>query len=147
MFPMAIIKISSHLNTEAQLPPHPLSYYAYKILKCILHIYWAILHCNQKSSDFQVSSTSKNECDAAVLWLQSNRGLILSRQSPTVNYQNHWFNSLLLLQWNAFYVFCFLIFQDIFISMIQAPGLRISSFFNISSVQFIYHSLQLFNEN
>lgn len=96
-FPMAIIKISSQLNMEAQLLFPSLSYYTAKILKrYIMYIYWAISHSNQKTSDFQVSSTSKNELDASVLWLWSNQGLPLSRQSSVV-WQNHWVKSLLLL--------------------------------------------------
>lgn len=47
---MAIIKISFHLNMEVQLLCRSLSCTAGESLeRCILYIYWAISHSNQKS--------------------------------------------------------------------------------------------------
>lgn len=43
------------------------------IKEVYLSLYWAILRSHQRSSNFQVSSTSRNECDASVSWLQSKR--------------------------------------------------------------------------
>lgn len=75
---IVVIKISP----ERRKPGCFLAIAQRKILKrCILYIYRAILPSNKKSCDFQVSSTSLYDCDAAVSWLQSNRGLLLSRQS------------------------------------------------------------------
>ena len=76
---IVVIKISP----ERRKPGCFLAIALLKILKrCILCIYRAILPSNQKSRDFQVSSTSRYECDAAVSRLWSSRGLLLSRQSP-----------------------------------------------------------------
>lgn len=135
MFPMAIIKISSRLNMEAQLLCRSLCYYTAKILKkCIMYIYWAISYSNQRTSDFQVSSTSKNERDASVSWLWSNWWLLLSHQSSVV-WQT--IDSSLFCSYNEmnFKYYVFWSFVHILISMIRSPGLRISSFSTSPSVQ------------
>lgn len=59
------------------------------------------------------------EWDASNSWLQSNRGLLLSRNHPLFD-KSHWFNSLLLLNEMHFKCSAFWSFKTFFISRIRA---------------------------
>lgn len=150
---MAIIKISFHLNMEAQLLCRSLSCNAGESLeRCILYIYWAISHSNQKSivtfkfhrpPRMSVMPPSRGSAPIGGSFYLANHPLFDKTIDSTL------FCSLNEMHFKCYAFWSFKTF--FFISMIPAPGRRISCFStsrpSISSSLCIYRSVQLYNEN
>lgn len=149
---MAIIKISFHLNMEAQLVCGSLSYGTGEILeRCILYISWAISHSNQKSivtfkfhrpPRMSVMLLFRGSAPIGGSFYLANHPLFDKTIDSTLFCSHNEMHFKYYAFWSS---------KTFFISMIRAPGLRISCFStlrpSIGSSLSIYRSVQLYREN